>query len=266
MLKNIFVITGASSGFGSCVSNLLLERESVDEIWLIARDKNKLESVSKKINAKIRILSLDLTKFEDLKKYENELKKERVLIKVLVNSAGYGKFDHSENLDLDTKLNMIDLNVKAPVSMIDFSLPYMENGSRIMNIASCAGFQPIPYINAYAATKAFLLSYSRALNKELKYRGIHVLTVCPFWTKTGFFDRAIDKDKKEVVINYAAMYEPVDVMKKAVRDLYNDKKDISVYGAVNNFQRFLVKILPHKFVMNIWMRSQKLNGTKDIRD
>ena len=225
MSKSIFVVTGASSGFGACVSNLLLERESADEIWLIARDKNKLESVSKTINTKTKVLSLDLTKMDDLKKYENELKKEKVIIKVLVNSAGYGKFDHSENLDLETKLNMIDLNIKASVSMIDYSLPYMDKGSKIMNIASCAGFQPIPYINDYAATKAFLLSYSRALNKELKYREIHVLTVCPFWTKTGFFDRAIDKDKKEVVISYAAMYEPIDVMKKAVRDLYNDKKD-----------------------------------------
>ena len=265
-MKKIFVVTGASSGFGKCVSNLLLEKETVDEIWLIARSKEKLEEVSKNINVKTKILLLDLTKSEDLKKYESELKKEQVIIKVLINSAGYGKFDHSENLDLDTKLNMIDLNVKAPVSMIDYSLPSMEKGSKIMNIASCAGFQPIPYINDYASTKAFLLSYSRALNYELKYRGIHVLAVCPFWTKTGFFDRAIDPKKKEVVISYAAMYDPILVMKKAVRDLYNDRKDISVYGFVNNFQRFLVRILPHTLIMKIWINSQKLNGTKDIRD
>ena len=70
-----------------------------------------------------------------------------------------------------------------------------------MNIASCAGFQPIPYINDYAATKSFLLSYSRALNQELKYKNIHVLAVTPYWTKTEFFDRAVDDKKKKVVIN-----------------------------------------------------------------
>ena len=267
MSKKIIVVTGASSGFGKEVSELLIKRENVDELWLIARSKDKLDEIANNINIKTKVLALDLTRESDLKKYEKELSKEDdLVIKVLVNSAGYGKFDHSENIDLDTKLNMIDLNVKAPVSMIDYSLPYMKSGSKIMNIASCAGFQPIPYINDYAATKSFLLSYSRALNKELKYKGIHVLTVCPFWTKTGFFDRAIVPDKKEVVISYAAMYDAESVMKKAVKDLYNNKKDISVYGFVNNFQRFLVKILPHSLVMNVWMKSQKLNGTKGIRD
>ena len=134
-----------------------------------------------------------------------------------------------------------------------------------MNIVSCAAFQPIPYINDYAATKAFLLSYSRTLNKELKYKDIHVLSVTPFWTKTAFFDRAVMKNKQDVVIKYSAMYDPADVIRKAIKDLYNNRKDISCYGGVNNFQRFLVKVLPHKLVMNIWMNSQKLNGTPKIR-
>ena len=90
------------------------------------------------------------------------------------------------------------------------------------------------------------------------------MAVCPFWTKTRFFDRAIDKSKKDVVIKYAAMYEPEDVVKRALKDMDNCK-DISVYGFVNNFQRFLVKILPHSLVMDVWMGQQKLNGTPGIR-
>ena len=160
---------------------------------------------------------------------------------------------------------MIDLNVKAPVALIDYSLPYMKEESKIMNIASCAGFQPIPYINDYASTKSFLLSYSRALNKELKYRNIHVLAVTPYWTKTEFFDRAIDDKKKKVVINYNAMYDPKDVMKLAIKDLYNPKKDISCFGFVNRFQKMLTKILPHSLVMKVWMNQQKLDGTPKIR-
>ncbi len=133
-----------------------------------------------------------------------------------------------------------------------------------MNISSCAGFQPIPYINCYAATKAFITSYSRALRKEVKYKGIHVLTVTPFWTKTRFFDRAINPNKEKVVISYAAMYDPAKVIKKAIKDLYR-KKEFSCYGFINNGQWLLVRLLPKKLVMQIWMKSQKLNGTPKIR-
>ena len=125
-------------------------------------------------------------------------------------------------------------------------------------------FQPIPYINDYASTKAFLLSYSRALNRELKYRGIHVMVATPYWTKTNFFNRAIKKDKKEVVIKYDVMYDSKDVVKLMVSDL-NKNKEISIYGALNKFQRILVKVLPHSIVMNIWMNKQKLDGTPNIR-
>ena len=159
---------------------------------------------------------------------------------------------------------MIDLNIKAPVTLIDYSLPYMQKGAKIMNIASCAGFQPIPYINDYAATKSFLLSYSRALNRELKYKKIHVLAVTPFWSNTEFFDRAIAKDQKEVVIKYSVMYSAEEVMRQAVKDLYR-RKDVSIYGGQNRFQRFLTKILPHSLVMSVWCRQQKLDGTPGIR-
>ena len=131
-------------------------------------------------------------------------------------------------------------------------------------IASCAAFQPIPYIAGYAATKAYLLSYSRALNRELRYRDIHVLAVTPFWTKTKFFDRAVNDGEKKVVIRYTAMYDPEKVMQRVIRDLKR-KKDVSVYGAKNRCQRFLTKILPHSFVMWYWMRQQKLDGTPGIR-
>ena len=265
-MKKIIVVTGASSGMGlEFIKQILNIEKDVDEIWAIARSGDTLKNLKKEVSNKIIPVELDLTKEEDLIKYKNKINKEDVNVVILANCAGFGIFDHSENIDLNVKLNMIDLNVKAPVSMIDYTLPSMKKGSKIMNIASCAAFQPIPYINDYAATKAFLLSYSRALNKELKYKNIHVLAVTPFWTKTKFFDRAIDKKKKEVVINYSVMYNPEDVMRKAIRDLYNDNKDVSCYGFVNSGQRILTKLLPHNLVMKIWMRSQKFNGTPKIR-
>ncbi len=265
-MKNVIVVTGASSGMGREFLIQILKKEpDVDEVWAIARRENRLMELKEKVSSKVVPLKLDLTKENDLLKYKNKLTKEKPNVIILGNCAGFGIFDHSENVDTDIKLNMIDLNVKAPVALIDYTLPYMKSNSKIMNIVSCAGFQPIPYINDYAATKSFLLSYSRALNNELKYKNIHVLAVTPYWTKTEFFDRAIDDTKEKVVIDYNAMYEAKDVMRLAIKDLYNFKKDISCYGAMNRFQKILTKILPHKLVMKVWMHQQKLDGTPKIR-
>ena len=265
-MKNIIVITGASSGMGREFLYQILEKESnIDEVWVIARRKERLIELQKGIGDRIIPIELDLSLEKDLLKYKEKIDREKPNVVILANCAGFGVFDHSENISSNVKLNMIDLNVKAPVAMIDYTLPYMKSNSKIMNIASCAGFQPIPYINDYAATKAYLVSYSRALNKELKYKNIHVLAVTPYWTKTEFFDRAVDDDKKKVVINYNAMYDAKNVMSKAIKDLYHFNKDVSCYGFINNFQKILTKILPHKLVMRVWCNQQKLDGTPDIR-
>jgi len=263
-MKNIAVITGAASGMGKEILKRIKNYDKkIDELWAIDYNEEGLKALSNEVE-NIKTIQMDLTNQEEFKKYQQALENEQVNVKVLANCAGFGIFDHSENIELKTKLNMIDLNVKAYVSMIDYSLPFMSKGSKIMNVASCAAFQPIPYICDYAATKAFVLSYSRALNQELKYRGIHVLAVTPFWTKTKFFDRAVIKEKKPVVIKYAVMYEADDVIKKALKDLYS-RKDVSCYGKLNNFQRILTKLLPHRLVMKIWMNQQKYDGTPSIR-
>lgn len=264
-MKDIIVVTGASSGMGKEFVIQLLKKIKVDEVWAIARDEEQLNKLNEMVDCvNLVALPLDLTKESDIKLYKEKIDNEKPNVKVLVNSAGFGKFGHEETISTSVKLNMVDLNIKAILSLVDYTLPYMSENSNIVNIASCAAFQPIPYINVYAATKAFVLSYSRALNRELEYKGIRVIAVCPFWTKTNFFNRAIDKSKKDVVIKYTAMYNPKDVVEKALSDI--DKcKDVSVYGFANNFQRFLVKILPHSLVMNVWMKQQKLDGTPAVR-
>lgn len=152
---------------------------------------------------------------------------------------------------------MVDLNCKAVMAMCQNSIPYMQKGAKIINIASVAAFQPIPYINVYGATKAFVLSYSRALNRELRSRGISITAVCPFWTKTEFFNRAIEREENAVVKKYVAMYVPEQIVKRAWRDAERGR-DVSKYGFVARFQMLLAKILPHSFVMSYWMHQQKL--------
>lgn len=263
--KKVIVVSGASSGIGKEILLLLEKKYKADEIWAIARSENKLKELQSMVKTTVVPIPLDLSDKAAIQSvYKAKLEEEKPEILVLANCAGFGVFDHTENVDTDILTNMVDLNCTSYVATIGYSIPYIPNGGQIMNIASCAGFQPIPYINCYAATKAFVLNYSRALNQELKYKNIHVLAVTPFWTKTAFFDRAIDETKKKVVINYAAMYDAKKVAEKAVRDL-SSKKEISCYGFVNNAQRLLVRILPKKIVMAVWLGQQKLNGTPGIR-
>lgn len=263
-MKKIIVVTGASSGMGKDFIKQIEQKENVDEIWAIARSTKKLEELKEEVKTPIKVISLDLTKIESFEEYKKLIESEEISIRILANCAGFGIFDHTENIDYKVLNEMVDLNCSSYVNMISLSLPYIEKGGKILNIASCAGFQPIPYIACYGATKAFVISYGRALNKELKYRKIHVLTVTPFWTKTAFFDRAVDDNKKPVVIKYAAMYDPHKVMAKAIKDLYKNK-EISCYGFKNNAQRLMVRLLPKKLVMKVWMGQQKLNGTPQIR-
>ena len=254
MDKKTVIVTGGSSGIG-----LATARQLVQDGWSVYEFSRR-----DFLEEGIKHISCDVTDEQAVVEAVKEVLSDSGRLDCVINCAGFGIFDHTENIKADVLANMVDLNVTAMVLMISCTLPYMKTGSRIMNISSCAGFQPIPYINCYAATKAFVTSYSRALRNEVKYRGIQVLTVTPFWTKTAFFDRAIDPDKEKVVISYAAMYDPARVMKKAIRDLYKGR-EISCFGLVNNVQWLLVRLLPKKIVMSIWMKSQKLNGTPSIR-
>ena len=103
-----------------------------------------------------------------------------------------------------------------------------------------------------------MLSFSRALNRELKSRGVSVTAVCPFWTKTAFFDRAVNKNDAPVVKKYVALYDPEKVVARAYKDAVR-RREISIYGAKARLQCFLTKILPHSLVMNVWLSQQKLN-------
>ena len=254
-MKNIAVITGASSGMGRDFALTLEDNFSVDELWVIARRKDRLEELKNNIKIPIKTIALDLSDEKSFKEYEDLLKKEKVNVKLLINASGYGIFDKTTKTSYEDNIGMVKLNVEGLTSICLKTLPYMSKGSKIINFASVAAFQPVPYINIYAATKAYVLSFSRSLNRELKKDGIHVMAICPYWTKTEFFDRAVTKNK--VVKKYVAMYNSVDNVKRAWRDLKKGK-DVSQYGFIARGQVLLCKLLPHKLVMSIWLRQQKL--------
>jgi short-subunit dehydrogenase len=121
---------------------------------------------------------------------------------------------------------------------------------------SLSAFQPVPYITTYGATKAFVLSYTRSCNAELKEQGIRMMSMNPAWVKTEFFQHAFQtNDKKVQYFNH--VYEAKDVVATGLKDLYRSKKDISIHGLPVKLQVLGVKLLPHKFVMKTWMNQQK---------
>ena len=126
-MKSVIIVTGAASGMGKeFILQILTKETNIDEIWAVDRDEKGLLELKEKVSDKIIPLKIDLTNENDLLKYKEKMEKEKPNVIILVNCAGFGVFDHSENIDTEVKLNMIDLNVKAPVTLIDYTLPYMK--------------------------------------------------------------------------------------------------------------------------------------------
>lgn len=249
----IAIITGASSGMGREFVLQLDVAHQYDEIWVIARRLDRLEALTGEVRAKIRPIALDLTEQESIEQYRTLLQQEQPQVMTLVNASGFGKFGTFSDMSLDQIMGMIDLNSKALTAITHITLPYLSSGSEIYQLGSLSSFQPVPYIGVYGASKAYVLSFSRALNMELKPRGIRVMAVCPFWVKTEFFNRAVTDD---TIVYYARYYEAKNVVSQALRDMKRGR-DISIHGKYAQAQVFATKLLPHKMVMKIWCKQQK---------
>ncbi len=252
----IAVVTGASSGMGKEFVLQLSQYVQVDEIWVIARRETALKNLQEKTGTALRTVPLDLCEEKSFEEYAALLSKLQPDVKLLVNAAGFGKFGDFWNVPLNEDCRMIDLNCRALVAMTRLTLPYMREGSHILQLDSLSAFQPVPYIATYGATKAFVLSYTRAISQELKEKGIRVMAMNPGWVKTEFFDHALQTNGNKVQY-YNHLYEAADVVATGLRDLYKTGKPYSVHGLPIRNQVRLVKLLPHSLVMKVWMQQQK---------
>ena len=251
----IAIVTGASSGMGREFVRQLQNYIQPDEIWAIARRKSALEALSAETSVPVRPIVLDLGKAESFREFSSLLEAEKPEVELLVNAAGFGKFGDFQGIPLEDDLDMIDLNCKALVAMTRIVLPYMHRGSHILQLDSLSAFQPVPYITTYGATKAFVLSYTRACNAELKPQGIRMMAMNPAWVKTEFFNHAFQTNNRVQYFNY--VQEADDVVAQGLKDLYRSKKDMSIPGLGVKLQVLGVKLLPHKLVMKTWMNQQK---------
>ena len=253
----IAIVTGASSGMGREFVKQLSQYVQVDEIWAIARRESALEALNAESAVPVRPVVLDLLENSSFDTFASMLEAEKPDIRLLVNAAGFGKFGAYHKVSPLDDCRMIDLNCKALVLMTRLCIPYMPSGSHILQLASNSSWQPVPYITTYGATKAFVLSYSRAMNRELKKDGVRMMAMNPGWVKTEFFNHAFQTNGDGEVKYFNKLWEAKDVVATGLKDLYKTRKDYSIHGFSVRMQVRLVKLVPHSIVMNIWLSQQK---------
>ena len=165
--KKIAIITGATSGFGKIFAEFTdTQFRGIDEFWLVGRNQERMEQVCRRMNHRTRPFLYDLSRMEDLIKLKSVLEKENPSIKILVNAAGFGVTGHVSDQDENVLAEMVDVNCRALTWISRICIPYMADNSRIINFASVAAFMPQPSFAVYAATKAYVMSFTRALKKE----------------------------------------------------------------------------------------------------
>ena len=248
---NIAIITGASSGLGEQYAfEVDKNRPDIDEIWLVARRENNLLELSKKLSKSSRVLPLDITDTECLEKYKSALNESAINVKLLINNAGFGKVGNIYEISPEDNGGMVRLNCEAMTVFTAITLPFMKGKSEIINICSIASFVPNSRMAVYSSTKAYVMSFSRAIRKELKPRKINCLAVCPGPMDTEFLPVAGIEKGVSHTFDTLPRVNPKAVARKS---LVSSRKGKSVYTnrAFYKFYRILAKILPHSLLMEL---------------
>lgn len=246
----IAIVTGASSGMGREFVRQIADRfNGIQEIWVIARRRERLEELILQVPVHLRLLTMDLMDKGERLLLERELFQVQPQVKWLINAAGYGKIGQAGAIPVEDETGMVTVNCEALCAITRLVLPYLTGNSRIIQFSSAAAFLPQPGFAVYAATKAFVLSYSRALNEELKPQGIYVTAVCPGPVKTEFFEIA-EATGDVSIYKFLIMAESKRVVKKAIRDSMMGRP-VSVYGFSMKTFRLLCRILPQNLIFRI---------------
>jgi short-subunit dehydrogenase len=258
MPNEVVLITGASSGIGLELAKKFAADGS--ELILVARRTERLKELASELQEKhgtvATVLTFDLTipgAAQELMLQIGQLGKN---VDVLVNNAGFGQLGEFGDIPLDRQLDMIQLNISAVVALTHLCLPGMKSRRRgaILNIGSTASFQPGPHVAVYYATKAFVLSFSEALWKELRKSGVSVTCLCPGPTKTEFGDHSAMHDTP--VFKHNAM-NVKDVVNAGYRGLRR-KKRLVIPGLVNKVLATSVRFTPRAAILDVMSYLQPL--------
>jgi len=246
---NTTLITGASSGIGAAFARKLAARGR--NVLLVARSEDKLIALCNELgrltSIRAQYVTLDLEQPDAAAQLLEETQNRGLEIDMLINNAGFGSMGDFVKLDLSRELEMIQLNIRALVDLTHrFILPMRERKSgTIINVASTAAFQPVPFMATYAATKAFVLSFSEALAEENRKYGIHVMALCPGVTETNFFAAAqIDRPPLRTV------QTAEEVVDTALRALARQKPTV-VSGWTNWLTVAAERLVPRSVVAKV---------------
>jgi short-subunit dehydrogenase len=256
---NATLITGASSGIGEVFARRLAARGR--NVLLVARSEDKLITLCNELgrsnSIRAQYVALDLSLPESPARLFEEAEKRGLTIDLLINNAGFGSFGDFAKADLARELNMIDLNVKSLVELTYRFLQPMRARKQgaIINVASTAAFQGVPFMTTYAATKAFVLSFSEALWEENRAFGIKVMALCPGVTETNFFEAA--RGEKPPA---RASQTPEEVVDTALRGLARGKSH-TISGWVNRVMTESERLAPRSLVTR--MAGRMMRGRYD---
>ena len=259
---NTTLITGASSGIGEVFARKLAARGR--NVLLVARSEDKLVTLCNELgrsnSIRAQYVALDLSKPESPARLFEEAEKRGLTVDLLINNAGFGSMGEFSKLDLARELNMIDLNIKSLVDLTHrFLAPMIERKQgAIINVASTAAFQPVPFMATYAATKAFVLSFSEALWEENRSHGVHVMALCPGVTETNFFEAAHGKKPPARVSQ-----TPEEVVDVALRGAARGKSHV-ISGWMNLFMVESERLVPRSLVTRLAGRMMRAeHGNKE---
>ncbi len=246
---NTTLITGASSGIGEAFAHKLAAQGR--NVLLVARSEDKLVTLCNELgrqnSIRAQYVAMDLSAPEAPARLFAEAQQRGLAVDLLINNAGFGAMGDFAKLDLGRQLNMIDLNVKALVDLTyRFVAPMRERKQgAIINVASTAGFQPVPFMAVYAATKSFVLNFSEALWEENRPYGVTVMALCPGVTETNFFEAAHGHKPPARVAQ-----TPEEVVAAALRGLAHRKSHV-VSGWTNYLMIEAERLTPRSLVTRL---------------
>lgn len=253
----IAIVTGASSGMGRTFVRAIAERCEVDEVWAIARRADRLEALAAETVVPVRALPLDLAADVSYDELGALLEREAPGVLYLVNAAGLGSIGTWKTVPQKDVDAMIDVNCRALVRMTQLVLPHMVRGGHVIELASCSAFTPLPHLNVYAASKAFVQSYTRSLRWELFGTGICATAVCPAWVRTEFVSVAQQGSGAADIRHFPLAQKPETVVRRA---LWANRMHFAVAccGVPAFLLRIVGKFLPHCVTIAGWEGLRRL--------
>lgn len=251
---NTALVTGASSGIGKTFAKELASRGS--NLILVARSQDKLEQLaielSNQYQVKTAVIVQDLTEAAAGQAVFDQVHSLGLIVDLLINNAGFGDYGAFSDRPLSKQMAMVQLNVNALVELTGLFLPLMQQRGQggIINVASIAGFQPIPYMSTYAATKAFVLSFSEALWAENEDKGIKILVSCPGPTESQFYTSA-DFPDSVASPNGMTMASAEKVVAETLIALDKNQSTVVPGGFANQVIVNLPRLVPRDLLVSI---------------